>query len=93
MSDEAITHLYLQYLEFIEKGFTKAGLHYKFREDSEKTPPVQYGTLVKLFKRTFAVITGLDSKEREQLARETAKNRDRFMFNCRLENPSIIEKS
>lgn len=93
MSDEAITHLYLQYLEFVEKGFTKAGLHYKFREDSEKTTPVQYGTLVKLFKRTFAVITGLDSKEREQLARETAKNRDRFMFNCRLENPSIIEKS
>ncbi len=93
MSDESITHLYLQYLEFVEKGFSNAHHHHKFREDSENTKTVQYGTLVKLFKRTFAVITGLDSKEREQLARETAKNRDKFMFNCRLNNPSILEKS
>jgi len=93
ISDESINNVYLQYLDFIEKGFSNVGLHLKFREDTEKTKCVQYGTLVKLLKRTFAVITGLDSKTREQLARETAKKRDRFMFNCRLNNPSILEKS
>lgn len=91
--EESITNLYLQYLEFVEKGFSNVGLHQKFREDSEKAKPMQYGTLSKLFKKTLAVITGLDSDEREKLARQIAKNRDRFMFNCRLENPSIIEKS
>lgn len=93
ISDETINNLYIQYLEFIEKGFTKAHLHRKFQEDTKNTKPMQYGTLVKLFKRAFGVITGLDSKAREQLARETAKNRDWFMFNCRLNNPSLLEKS
>ena len=93
MSNESITQLYLQYLDFVEKGFTNANLHHKFREDSKNTSYIQYGTLVKLFKKTFAVITGLDSKERDVLARETAKKRDRFMFECRLNNPSILEKS
>lgn len=93
ISNESINNLYIQYLEFIEKGFTKAHLHRKFQEDTKNTKPMQYGTLVKLFKRAFGVITGLDSKAREQLARETAKNRDWFMFNCRLNNPSLLEKS
>ena len=79
ISEEEILKLYSEYLVFIEKGYSQVDDYIRLSDDVKRTKPISNSTLQRVIKKALSVLSGLDSKTRENLATEIVKHRENFI--------------